>query len=74
MHMLSHGGEDMQTSKMLAVLGIAVLSLYLLGAGEPGEWIRERAAAGVEEGRMKNVTVSEAFAASVAYTLNTPGV
>ena len=47
----------MHSARRLAVLGITVLRLYLLSSGSPGERLRQAAAAGIEAGRMKNVTV-----------------
>ena len=47
----------MHSARRLAVLGITVLCLYLLSSGSPGERLRQAAAAGIEAGRMKNVTV-----------------
>lgn len=45
----------MRTSKRLAVLGLAVLSLYLLRVNGGLRWLRES----IERGRMKNVVLLE---------------
>ena len=47
------GGERMRTSRRLAILGAAVLSLYLFWSGGGVQWLRQS----VEQGRMKNVVL-----------------
>ena len=49
----------MQTSKRLAVLGLAVLCLYLAAVSGWGERLRQSALTRIDEGRMRNVTVLE---------------
>ena len=56
---MSQGGEDMQISKRLAVLGLAVLTMYLAAVSGWGERLRQSAFSRIDEWRMRNVTVSE---------------
>ena len=48
----------MQSARRLAALGLTVLSLYLFSAGTLGERLRAYAAARLDEGRMRGVSVS----------------
>lgn len=57
---LGTGGERMRTSRRLAILGAAVLSLYLFCSGGGVQWLRQS----VEQGRMKNVVLLSSAAAA----------
>lgn len=54
----------MRASRRLALLGLAVLSLYLVFAGGLSEHLRQAADSRIEAGRMKNVTVQQAAPAA----------